>query len=215
MIPETTSTPTPTSAAKATRQPDTTLSADYQTFLKMLTTQMRNQDPLNPVDATEFTSQLATFSALEQQVIGNSHLSTIASLLGSGGFTVADLLGNDVVVEGAVDYTGAALDLVLQQATTPGDVLEISNQAGDVIGALPLFPDQDQIRWEGRTADGTQLPPGTYSFAVVPANGGVGQAVSLLGTVDEVRTTGTGRQVVLSSGQTVAATAVSALRPGP
>ena len=68
-------TPTGTGANK--------LSADFNAFIKMLTAQVKNQDPLKPIDSTEFATQLATFSSLEQQVLTNSKLSEISSNLGA------------------------------------------------------------------------------------------------------------------------------------
>ena len=66
----------PTGRAESTGSPGkehtknaAVLSSDFETFLKMLTTQMQNQDPLNPVDSTDYATQLATFSSVEQQVL--------------------------------------------------------------------------------------------------------------------------------------------------
>ena len=59
-------------------------SSDFTTFLKLLTAQLRNQDPLKPLDSTEFVAQLATFSSVEQQVKTNDTLATIQQLLGGG-----------------------------------------------------------------------------------------------------------------------------------
>ena len=56
---------------------------DFETFVKMLTTQLKNQDPLDPMDSANFASQLAAFSSVEQQVLTNNHLETIQTHLGS------------------------------------------------------------------------------------------------------------------------------------
>ena len=61
------------------------LSSDFETFLKMLTVQMENQDPLNPVDSADYAVQLATFSSVEQQVRTNDLLSSLAATMASGG----------------------------------------------------------------------------------------------------------------------------------
>ena len=62
----------------------TNISSDFDTFLRMLTVQVQNQDPLNPVDATDYATQLATFSGVEQQVLTNDLLTGLQDLLGGG-----------------------------------------------------------------------------------------------------------------------------------
>lgn len=54
-----------------------TVSADFETFLKMLTAQIQNQDPMNPIVSSDYATQLATFSSVEQQVLANSYLENI------------------------------------------------------------------------------------------------------------------------------------------
>lgn len=58
---------------------------DFETFVKMLTTQLKNQDPLDPMDSANFASQLAAFSSVEQQVLTNDRLETIKNQLASSG----------------------------------------------------------------------------------------------------------------------------------
>ena len=60
---------------------DVPASADFDAFLSLLTAQVRHQDPLAPLDSTQFVEQLATFSSLEQQVTTNEHLEAIAAML--------------------------------------------------------------------------------------------------------------------------------------
>lgn len=63
----------------------TLIESDFQTFLVMLTTQMQNQDPLNPIDSTDYASQLATFSGVEQQVKTNQLLESLSAQIGLSG----------------------------------------------------------------------------------------------------------------------------------
>ena len=65
----------------------TNISADFETFLKMLTVQMQNQDPLNPIDSADYAVQLATFSGVEQQVQTNDLLKGLAASLGAAGLS--------------------------------------------------------------------------------------------------------------------------------
>ena len=78
------------------------ISADFETFLKMLTTQMENQDPLNPVDAGEYASQLAMFSSVEQQVLTNDLLKDMTTKITDNAFqAMASWIGNEALAEAA------------------------------------------------------------------------------------------------------------------
>src|SRR6056297_2228087 len=83
------------------------LSSDFETFLKMLTTQMRNQDPLNPVESSDFAVQLATFSTVEQQVLTNDLLTDLGARVGALGLgQVSGWIGMQAVTEGPVIFEG-------------------------------------------------------------------------------------------------------------
>lgn len=71
----------PDADASAADQARQAASSDFDAFLSLLTAQVRHQDPLAPLDSTQFVEQLATFSSLEQQVTTNDHLETIAAML--------------------------------------------------------------------------------------------------------------------------------------
>ena len=87
-------------AARSTPAVSTSaISEDFDTFLQLLTAQIKNQDPLAPLDSTQFVEQLATFSSLEQQVETNSTLGSIASMIGDLHSALAnEWLGQDVAV---------------------------------------------------------------------------------------------------------------------
>ena len=73
---------TPLGTAPKTAKIGGGITSDFTTFLKMLTTQMQNQDPLNPIDSTDYAAQLATFSGVEQQVRTNSLLADLGTQFG-------------------------------------------------------------------------------------------------------------------------------------
>lgn len=89
------SSPLPQGAAPSATPPAnaTALSSDFETFLKMLTVQMQNQDPLNPIDSTEYAMQLATFSSVEQQVLTNDLLRQMMGGQGAQLLDAAWLIG--------------------------------------------------------------------------------------------------------------------------
>jgi flagellar basal-body rod modification protein FlgD len=73
----------------------------FDTFLKLLTTQLKNQDPLNPLDGTQFTAQIAQFSQLEQQINSNNYLKTLSESRDYSIQAVAtNYLGKEALVSG-------------------------------------------------------------------------------------------------------------------
>lgn len=143
------------------------ISGDFQTFLSLLTAQMRNQDPLKPMESTEFVSQLANFSAVEQQVKTNDALEAIYTALSSDANlgNLASWIGREAQVTGAVSFTGEPITV----ATTPvagadAAVLEVMNASGAVVQRIPFPADAAEVRWDGNLADLTFAPRGDYSF---------------------------------------------------
>src|SRR5580692_10550111 len=102
----TTTTPTSSStsnaastAAAATTASTQQLTGNFDTFLQLLTTQLQNQDPLNPMDSNQFTQQLVEFSQVEQQINTNTNLQSLISLTGANaGAGAVSYLGKDVTI---------------------------------------------------------------------------------------------------------------------
>src|ERR1700756_952550 len=107
-------TPTPVTSAPATNantttsssnssasNDNTTIAGNFQTFLQLLTTQLQNQNPLDPLDTNQFTAQLVQFAQVEQQLKSNSQLSTLVSLQQTAQNTQAlNFVGQTVAVDG-------------------------------------------------------------------------------------------------------------------
>jgi flagellar basal-body rod modification protein FlgD len=158
-------------AAQADETALSKLSDDYSTFLTLLTTQLQNQDPLDPMDSAQFTQQLVAFSGVEQQIKANDQLADLIALQQSGAAQQAlSYLGKIVEVE------SSDLSLVNKQGAFSysfSDVasnvkIEITNSDGEVVrtttGSGTLG--KHQVVWDGKTADGTQLPDGSYTIKV-------------------------------------------------
>lgn len=150
-----------------TEEEKSAISGDFQTFLSLLTAQMRNQDPLKPMESTEFVSQLANFSAVEQQVKTNDALAAIYTALSSDANlgNLASWIGREAQVTGAVSFVGDPLTI----STTPAPgadaaVLEVMNASGTVVQRQPIPPDASEVTWDGSLADLTFAPRGAYSF---------------------------------------------------
>lgn len=98
---------TPQRSAVPQTAADQTEAGDFQTFLTMLTAQMQNQNPLEPIEASDFAAQLATFSGVEQQVQTNELLASLATQMGLA--DLASWVGRDVLSPAPVQYNGAPL----------------------------------------------------------------------------------------------------------
>lgn len=143
------------------------VSSDFETFLKMLTAQMRNQDPLNPVDSSDYAVQLATFSSVEQQVLTNELLSGMAAQLSGGLKAVAGWIGMQAQVPVHGHFTGAPLEISYTPA--PGgdrQVLVVHDAQGAEVSRLVVPQGRTEMLWAGVGQKGQMLPEGLYSFAV-------------------------------------------------
>lgn len=128
-------------------------SADFDTFLKMLTAQLKNQDPLNPMEGTEFAVQLATFSGVEQQAQTNKLLNQLITQLGGGGGLgqMADWIGKEARTTAPVWFGDKALTLAVDPDPAADSVILVArNAAGREIGREEIGPGAGQIDWFGR-----------------------------------------------------------------
>lgn len=189
---------------------------DFETFLTLLTAQMRNQDPLQPMDSTEFVSQLASFSAVEQQIESNVRLDAlIDAVAGGSGAGVAEWIGREVKVAAAARYDEQPLELSVDPPEgAAAAALVVYDDAGEVVGRLPIDPSADRLTWDGAITNGT-APPGVYRFEVDYADGEgffETRAVEVFSTVSEIRFEGGDPVLVLDSGAEAWPDAVTAVR---
>jgi len=169
---EVTQTPTANAAAPAaaanTRDTGINLSSDFETFIKLLTTQAENQDPLEPIDATEYAAQLAQFSMVEQQVKSNDLLTALSSQLGAGNMAqLASWIGMEARSTTPAFFDGNPISVTSKPAPNADEaVLVVKDARGAEVqrNALPLAA-QDVV-WAGVSSDGTPFPTGQYSFSV-------------------------------------------------
>ena len=142
------------------------LSSDFETFLLMLTTQMENQDPLNPVESEDFAVQLATFSGVEQQVRTNQLLESLAGGMGATGLAqLAGWVGMEARVTAPVYFDGSPVDLSPNPA--PGAdaaQLIVRDAAGNEVSREELPMGQSSIQWAGIGQTGSPLPSGSYTL---------------------------------------------------
>lgn len=191
-------------------------SSDFETFLKMLTTQIKNQDPLNPMEGTEFAVQLATFSGVEQQVMTNQLLGQLLQGSGSGLDQLSGWIGREVRTSAPVWFDQSPLTLDIRPELAADDAILVALDArGNELSRQRIGAGSGEIDWLGRDAQGALLPVGAYQFRVESLKDG-----EVIGTSEaEAYTRVTGAEIVgnvprliLSGGATADVSEVSALR---
>ena len=141
-------------------------------FLKMLLAQLKHQDPLNPMEGTDFSAQLAQFAGLEQMFNMNDHLETIStSLVSDGANNVLDYIGKEVMCEN--DTLKLSKGVMSDGVFTLEEPAELMITIFDDMGreVTTLYPGQldagtHQIDWHGYDGTGTPAPDGAYRFSL-------------------------------------------------
>ena len=144
------------------------VTGDFQTFLTLLTTQMRNQDPLKPMDSTEFVAQLASFSAVEQQIRSNERLQGILDVLSGGSPAgLAEWIGREVRVAAKADFAGEPVEVAVAPAEGADKaVLVVENDFGNEVARLAVAADATEVSWDGKDAMGATVAQGSYGFTL-------------------------------------------------
>lgn len=182
------------------------LADDFDSFLQLLTTQLRNQDPLEPMDASEFTNQLVQFSSVEQQIQTNSYMETLITSTQAQSVNAAvNYLGSNVRAAGVTTTLAngsASWDLVTS-AGAPDSTITISDENGQEVYSTSHSVERGEstFTWDGKTSTGASAPDGMYSIRVV-GNSADGQSVPVY-TAVEGEVTGvdfTGSEPVLQLG---------------
>lgn len=204
------------SAAAASRS--AMLGSDFETFLRMLTTQIQNQDPLSPMQSTEFAAQLATFASVEQQVRANEQLAGLSAQLGVSTMAqLANWIGMEARISAPVQFDGAPVTLAPNPPLLAEKVqLVVRDARGAEVQRLDMPVSSAPIDWVGTDSFGDPLPAGLYRFELESFSGGqmlALQPVEHYATVREARGNGSGGiDLVFAGGVTVPAANASALR---
>lgn len=170
-------------------------SADFNMFLKMLTTQMQNQDPLSPMDTSQYTQQLVQFSQVEQTIQQTQTLKDILTRLSTQDMAQASgFIGREAQFNSAT--AGLAGDAPAtwgySSAVEPAAlVATITDASGSVVDTRALTPSgvSGRFAWDGTLANGKRAPDGAYtiSFAAQDASGGaLPVKTTSIGTVKDV-----------------------------
>jgi flagellar basal-body rod modification protein FlgD len=193
------------------------IAADFETFLTLLTTQMKNQDPLKPLESTDFIAQLATFSGVEQQVRTNTSLEEIQALLGgSSSAGLANWIGVQVQVLKDPQFDGAPIDVFIAPAAEADRAeLVVYNEAGEEVQRLSVPLRTDVLAWAGVDADGEPLANGTYKLELESyLNDELVEShqAPIYDEIKEARLDGSVTLLVLADGSVLLADQVTAIR---
>jgi flagellar basal-body rod modification protein FlgD len=178
------------SAAASTAQAGGTaasqqIAGNFDTFLQLLTTQLQNQNPLDPLDTNQFTQQLVEFASVEQQVDMNTNMQTLISMQQTTEATSAlQLVGSTVTVGGnSATLSNATSTPATWSLTAPTPAtanITVTSSAGTTAytGTLALNAGSQSFTWNGKGNNGQTWPDGTYTLSV-NATGANGQAVQV------------------------------------
>ncbi len=152
------------------------LAKDLDSFLLLLTSQLKNQDPLSPMDSTEFTNQLTQFAQVEQQISINQNLTNLIGL------------SQQTIISNAVNYIGKTIEGESDQAPLQGGKLKaayglnaeakavtllVKDNKGDIVFSKAGETTQGvhPFDWDGKNQYGVQQPDGAYTISVTAIAG--------------------------------------------
>lgn len=196
-------------SAKAAAGDNSALDAvDFQNFLTLLTAQLRNQDPLDPADSTEFVAQLAQFTSVEQLVVANSKLDSIASAMVADGIDkFAGWIGREAEAKSAPAYFDGENPVNYRLSGNPDAArveTVVANQFGQEITRFGSLNGSSVQSWNGLASNGAPAQQGAYAItAIYYASDGTAlseEIANTFGGVREVRLNDGGAPAIVFDG---------------
>jgi flagellar basal-body rod modification protein FlgD len=205
----TVSTATATATTTGTNTSMSKLAENFDQFLTLLTTQLKNQDPLSPMDSAQFTQQLVAFAGVEQQINTNKNLESLLSLQKSSQMVGAlGLMGKTVEAKtDQVPLSNSTGTFAYSLPRTAAQVAySITDSSGRVVysGAGDKTAGRHEYTWDGKSSGGVQQPDGAYTVTVV--------ALDQAGAQIDVTTTAIGMVSGVESGDSGAILAMGAVK---
>jgi flagellar basal-body rod modification protein FlgD len=187
------STGTSTTLANTTAANGYAIAKNFDQFLTLLTTQLKNQDPTAPLNTNDFTAQLVQFASVEQQIKSNDTLnSLLKTTQTSNAASALGFVGKTISASGAATYLqNNAAKWVFDAERGGTTTITIKNDSGSVVATKTMTVvagTQDYI-WDGKTSDGSVAPSGKYTITVTGKdtnNQSFNIATSISGVVDSV-----------------------------
>ncbi|MGE0046219.1 MAG: flagellar hook assembly protein FlgD [Hyphomonadaceae bacterium] len=185
------------------------LSDNFDTFLSLLTAQLQNQDPLSPMDSTQFTQQLVQFSQVEQQIRTNENLeSLITQNTAAAAALPLSYLGKAALIDSPNTFLpadGSAQWTYVLDQTPAAVTLNVRDSAGRIVFSAdgPAASGSRVFSWDGLRGDGSAAPPGVYTLTVNARNAEgatLPSEVNVLEIVSGVDMSGATPRIVTQSG---------------
>lgn len=201
------STASKTGTSSASSGNATEIASNFTQFLTLLTTQLKNQNPLDPMDTNQFTQQLVEFAGVEQQLKTNDRLDSILSASQSASSASAtSYIGKTITTDGtsAQLQNGSATWTLDPARAAAKAVVTISDSKGNVVATqtTSLTAGSQNYTWNGKTSAGLSAASGLYSIKVAATDAtGANVAVdtSVTGTVNEVDLSGTTPMLIVGT----------------
>jgi flagellar basal-body rod modification protein FlgD len=197
-----TQSPTTATTSTATSTDSNSVAAQQDTFLKLLVTQMQNQDPLNPMDNSQMTSQIAQLNTVQGINQLNATVSNLQSQLqASQNLQATNFIGKTVLAPGSnlsIASNGKAQMGINLDSAADTVMIQVKNGAGNVVRTYGAGSGQaglNQISWDGKNDSGQAVDPSQkYTFAVkASSNGSAVPATALsYGAVNSISMSSTG-----------------------
>ena len=210
---------TPTTQQPSTQNAATKASAsDYETFLKMLTAQARYQDPLEPMDSSEYAAQLAQFSMVEQQTEANDILQSMSQQMGLANMAaMSGWVGMEARVAAPAYFDGANPVTVAPNPAAVADAVNmvVTDSKGNEVQRVSLPVSAEPYQWNGLGDDGNPIAAGTYTFTVESSKNGeviLSDIAEVYSPVTETQMQGNDVVLILEGGSAILASSVTALR---
>jgi flagellar basal-body rod modification protein FlgD len=196
-----------TAASSTTKPSSKGIAQNFDSFLLLLTTQLKNQSPLDPLDTNQFTQQLVQFASVEQQLRSNDTLAALlATAKAANTSTAASFIGRQVTADGTTTrLSNGTARWVLNAARNASQaVITIRDKNGGVVATRTgaLTAGAQSFVWDGKTSTGASAPDGDYTITVaaIDTSGqGVSVKTEISGRVDSVDMTGDTPQLVIGS----------------
>ena len=202
----------------ATQTATSTLTSDFETFLRLMTTQAKYQDPLEPMDSSDYTAQLAQFSSVEQQVLTNDTLTSMLSQLALTNMSqLTGWVGREVRAQAAAHFDGVNPVTVSPNPALLSDDVQmvIYDEDEEEVGRISLPVSAEPYDWDGTDGEGNQLGAGNYTFVIESYSKDekiLSEVAEVYGRVKETQSVDGQVALILESGTAILATSVTALR---
>lgn len=195
------------------------LSSDFDTFLKMLTAQAKYQDPLEPLDSSQYAAQLAQFSMVEQQTMTNDTLTALVEKLGASDMAqLSGWIGQEARAIAPAHFSGEPISVSpapLVAATRA--VMVVRDASGSIVEQFDIPVSAAPVKWSGTDDTGGKLPDGLYSFSVQSYKDDellLDEAAAAYHQVVEAQIENDDVILVLQGGQAILSSMVTAVRAG-